>query len=113
MEVKYQFPGTIDIALDSSDLHSMQHQGFTVDRDGFNGFDSKTWVHLDAFDPSVVVHINENDAAIEPGGDLHVYLRRGSLWRPVVVEQPSIQADEGLVEHYLGRTGMIIVRIGS
>lgn len=47
MDVKYEFPGSVEITLDLRDLQSLQVSGFTVERYGFSGIDSKTWIHLE------------------------------------------------------------------
>lgn len=109
MDIGYEFPGSIDISLNVHDLHSLHSPGFTVERDGFSGIDSKTWVHLDAIDVDKPSYVKDNYAAIEAGGDLHVYLRRGCSW-PVVIEQNKINADSNLIAHYLGELGLITVR---
>lgn len=110
MEIEYSFPGPISIQLEPSDLRSMQDSGFTVDRDGFSGMDSKTWVHLAPLDVDNPSNPNDNKAIIEPGGDLHVYLARGSGYRNTTeIEQSRIDAPDGVVEHYLA-DGSIEIR---
>ena len=110
MDVKYNFPGAIDIDLDESDLVALQERGYSVDRAGFAGMESKTWVHLSPIDVERESDVHDNSADIEDGGDLHVRLSRGFL-PPVVIEQSRISASDGVVEHYLGRSGIISVNI--
>lgn len=110
MNVEYNFPGTIKINLDRQDLLSLQQQGFTVERAGFSGPESKTWIHLPPIEPGVQNRA-QNTAEIEPGGDLHVRLFRGFL-PPVVIEQEAVEnINRDIVQHYLGTLGVVIVDI--
>lgn len=110
MDIGYEFPGPIEVTLDLHDLTSLHDPGFTVERDGFSGTDSKTWIHLEPLNINVPSKVNDNHALIEPGGDLHVYLKRGCLW-PVTIEQSCIEANDDLIAHYLGEIGTITVRV--
>ena len=108
MDVKYDFPGLIEIGLDLRDLEDLQRQGYCMDRAGFSGIESKTWIHLPSIEAGMGRSALDNNADIEDGGDLHVHLIRGFL-PPVTIEQAQISANAGLVEHYLGRSGIIKV----
>lgn len=108
MDVKYSFPGSIEIGLDLRDLKDMQAQGYCMDRAGFSGMESKTWIHLPPIEAGGSQSIFDNMADIEDGGDLHVRLARGFL-PPLAIERSQISASAGLAEHYLGRSGIIKV----
>ncbi len=108
MDVDYNHPGTMRISLEHDDLVRLQQNGFTVERDGFSGMESKTWVHLPPIEESMISHVHEASAEIEPGGDLHVRLSRG-FPTPIEIGQDAIAAPPGFVEHYLGSTGIILV----
>ena len=108
MDVKYNFPGPIEIGLDLRDLNDLQDRGFCMDRAGFSGIDSKTWIHLPPIEDGNSSNVHDNKADIEDGGDLHVHLSRG-FPIPLTIEQSDISGKNGLVEHYLGRSGIIKV----
>lgn len=108
MDVKYNFPGSIEIGLDLRDLNDMQARGFCMDRAGFSGIDSKTWVHLPPVEAGRSSFIHDNKADIEDGGDLHVHLSRG-FPLPLTIEWSQISGKADIVEHYLGRSGIISV----
>jgi hypothetical protein len=109
MEVDYDFPGSVSITLNSRDLERLHEPGVTVERDGFSGIESKTWVHLGRIstEPSFP---NKNHAVIEPGGDLHVHLSRG-FGLPLTIDRLRIEADEVLIDHFLGEDGVIIIKL--
>lgn len=110
MYVEYDFPGSITINLEMHDLISMQQRGFTVERAGFSGIESKTWVHLPSIDVSSRCE-KRATADIEQGSDLHVRLFRGFL-PPVLIEQVAItNTDQSRIEHFLGKTGVIMINI--
>ena len=108
MDVKYELPGTIEVRLDIADLSSMQERGFCVERNGFSSTDSKTWVHLKDTGKDGTSYPNDNDAMIENGGDLHIHLSRGFM-PPLTIERPSIEGSADVIEHYLGKSGIILV----
>lgn len=111
MEVDYNFPGCIDISLNLRDLQSMQDVGYAVERDGFSGMESKTWVHLPPIGPETSFP-NNASAMIESGGDIHVYLNRG-FPLPITIDQSDINAAGELIQHYLGDDGTITIRLDN
>lgn len=109
MDFKYSFPGSVEIALDQRDVASLEDQGFCMDRTGFAGFDNKTWVRTDRDGV-----IDEPEATIDGDGDLNVTIPDGSEANVVIDQErirPGTSGSEGIVEHYLGRAGIISVTL--
>lgn len=105
MEIEYSFPGPIKIELDDADLSSVRSQGFCMDRNGFLGIESKTWLRTDS------TH-RYASATIDGDGDLNVWIPNGGT-SPVEVERERIKPgnnvrEDGIVEHFLA-DGSIVV----
>jgi hypothetical protein len=88
----------------------MQSQGYAVERCGFSGFGSKTWVFLPRIEEqSTSSAQNSHRATIEQSGDLRIYLSRAFLL-PLTIAQTEIDAPDGHIQHFLGQSGLINVK---
>jgi len=104
MDIEYNFPGSIKVSLEHSDLSMIQSHGYAVEREGFAGIENKTWIRLG--------HNKDPMATIDGDGDLNVWMPRDVL-PPVEIPRKSIHASnsahDDIVEHYLGEDGNVTV----
>ena len=106
MDVKYEFPGSIEIQLDATDLAAIRTQGYCMDRDGLMSVEGKTWIRLER-----LRHVPR--ATIDGDGDLNVWIPADTQCE-ITVPQENIEPGnnvrgEDIVKHYLGIDGLIRV----
>jgi hypothetical protein len=109
MDIKYSRPGVMEVILDGTDLANLDANGYTMNRRGLYGHDSKTHVEQNE-------SVGEPTASLDGDADVLITLPRGRPTIPIFIGREAITAlgddVEGRLDWFFGKLGGVRVVVG-